>query len=470
MILITIGRNKDNRYVIEDPQKRLSGYHAEIKVCDDNSITLMDISLNGTTINGKRINKEVEVQINRGSEVIFGGFAKLDWNRIPTLPPIAPGTKVFSIGTHLTNRILINDTTNAVSRYHATLKIAPNGKMTINDHSANGTFINGSRIPANQDIPVKRKDKILYANSVTMDWSKIPGSKLNPWYIVAPIAAILVVGLVIAAYFQGWPPFKISTIPPTEIYAKYDKAVVCILHRYTAKVVFANGDKEDFPWGCTGTAFFIDDKGTLLTNRHITCPWEFPDQEIINHLNSLIETHQSNIVQFFGVTDYIGYALKDVDINRDEDFSDCSILSQKTDKLEKDVGLLRTKNKKLPSPEINPIAIDNAIVDPNKIVNGQKVFVMGYPLGIDLFKARSTGTTNTIQVKLTCQPGAINQSPDNYKFGLDAQMTHGASGSPVLNDRGQLIGVFNSGVDRTQGLNAAILAKHAKKLYEEASE
>src|ERR1035437_517175 len=172
MILITIGRNKDNRYVIEDPQKRISGYHAEIKVGDDNSISLIDHSSNGTTVNGKRIDKEVEVQINRGIDIIFGGFAKLDWSRVPVLPPVPSGTNLYSIGVNLTNRIVVNDPSNMISRYHATLKISPKGKITLNDHSSNGTFVNGSRIPSNQDIPVKRRDKILFANSCPLDWNK----------------------------------------------------------------------------------------------------------------------------------------------------------------------------------------------------------------------------------------------------------------------------------------------------------
>jgi len=100
---------------------------------------------------------------------------------------------------------LINDGSNMVSRYHATLKIAPNGKMTLNDHSANGTFINGSRISPNQDVQVKRRDKILFANTQPLDWTRIPNSKPNPWFIISPIAAVLIIGLILL--FNHWNPF-----------------------------------------------------------------------------------------------------------------------------------------------------------------------------------------------------------------------------------------------------------------------
>jgi len=502
MILITIGRNKDNRYVIDDPQKRLSGYHAEIKVGDDNSITILDHSLNGTTVNGRRIDKEVEVQLNRGAEVIFGGVAKLDWNRIPVLPPVAPGTKLFSIGTHLTNRIMINDGSNMVSRYHATLKIAPNGKMTISDHSANGTFVNGSRIPSNQDIPVKRRDKILFANATPLDWSRIPGVKLNPWYIVAPIAAVLVVGLLITSYILSWPPF--GNLSPEKIFAKYEKSVVVIRHYYQViaelkggegdivlqlgtddKLFLSDGTKllcanegsfyniENVSaetclllQGGDGTAFFINNKGLMLTNRHITMPWE-PDMK---KYEVAMEKEHIPYKRIYGKTYYIGYAMNNTDVNKISDFTECAILSINTDDSRKDIGLLRTKNRQLPNPDIEIVDLNRAMIDQNKLKEGQNVYVLGYPLGVNHFVATNSGTTNTVQVKLTCQPGAINQTPDGYKFGLNAQMTHGASGSPVFNGKGQLIGVFNSGFDVTQGLNFAILAKHAKKLYEDANE
>lgn len=492
MILITIGRNKDNRYVIDDPQKRLSGYHAEIKVGDDNSIAILDHSLNGTTVNGQRINKEVEVQLNRGAEVIFGGVAKLDWNRIPVLPPIAPGTKLFSVGTHLTNRIMINDGSNMVSRYHATLKIAPNGKMTISDHSANGTFVNGSRIPSNQDIPVKRRDKILFANTIPFDWARIPGAKLNPWYIIAPIAAVLVVGLLFTAYVQEWPPFKNGVIPETNIFAKYDKAVVCIAHEYRIiaelpnrkKLVFRIFDENnenkigllpaDNPNSaqlnkvCTGTGFFVDNKGIIMTNRHVAMPWEMEIDQY-KRVAASIEELKAGIYDIYGESVSIGFVLNGNTINSYDDFTNCVILSQKTDNIEKDVAILQTKDNKLPNSDICPIDINRAMTDPSKLASGQKVYVIGFPKGLVPSAMIGSRADQAIDVRSTNQGGSINTAPGQYYFGLDAQMTHGASGSPVLNDRGQLIGIFTLGLDGTQGLNGALLAKHAKELYDKAN-
>jgi len=548
MILVTIGRNKDNRYVIEDPQKRISGYHAEIKVRDDNSISLIDHSSNGTTVNGKRIDKEVEVQINRGTEITFGGFAKLDWNRVPVLPPVPPGTNLYSIGVNLTNRIVVNDSSNMVSRYHATLKISPKGKITINDHSSNGTFVNGSRIPSNQDIPVKRSDKILFANTQPLNWSKIPNSKTNPWLIISPIAAILVVGLIL---FNNWDSIrktfsiddsteetknkddnKKDTIgsekkdkvrkninyqdyqkknnqentsdsrkdqiddgrkmPETEIYAKYGKAVVCVLHKYRIIAELPNGRKLVFAIieendenkiylipeeddnstkgikGCTGTAFFIDNKGTMMTNRHVAMPWEL---EIDNYKRIAASQKQlkDGIYDIYGESVGIGFVLNGNTINSYGDFTNCVILSQKSTNIEKDVAMLQTKDIRLPNSDICPIDINNAMIDQSKLAPGQKVYVIGFPLGLSPSALIGSKADNAIEVRSTNQGGTINTTPGTFVFGVNAQMTHGASGSPILNERGQLIGVFNSGFDKTQGLNAAVLAKHAKELYDQVN-
>lgn len=60
--------------------------------------------------------------------------------------------------------------------------------------------------------------------------------------------------------------------------------------------------------------------------------------------------------------------------------------------------------------------------------------------------------------------GTITQDRGEYDFGHDAAITHGGSGSPMLNDRGKLVGIANAGVDNTQGFNTAIKAKYIADL------
>jgi pSer/pThr/pTyr-binding forkhead associated (FHA) protein len=83
---------------------------------------------------------------------------------------------IISIGRASDNSIVITDSTDAVSRYHALLVLKNNGDITIQDKSSNGTFVNGSRIPKEIEFLVQRGDKITFANICDLDWKKIPMS------------------------------------------------------------------------------------------------------------------------------------------------------------------------------------------------------------------------------------------------------------------------------------------------------
>lgn len=105
--------------------------------------------------------------------------------------------------------------------------------------------------------------------------------------------------------------------------------------------------------------------------------------------------------------------------------------------------------------------MDNAVVDDDQIKVGSHMFTMGFPLSLGLQDLESS---NGIQ--LLARGGSIIQPPTHYSFAFDAASYGGASGSPVFNDKGQLIGVLNAGVAVTQGFNYAIKAVHVKELLQ----
>jgi len=487
MILFTIGRELNNKYVItksDDPNRLTSNVHAEIYIRDDGSICIIDKSANGTSVNGRRIEKEVEVSLNRGDKVVFAGAHLLNWDKVPSVTPPSPGWKIFSIGTAFNNRVQISDSTNNVSRFHATLKIDPKGRIFINDHSTNGTFVNGIRVPANQDYPVKRKDNIRFANT-SLDWNRIGVKPSFPLVtFISSVAAVLIIAVGIFGYKNGWYTFNNNlhvdkVLTPEEIYTKNKNAVVMVTHAYN--VYFVLNNKKYYVYEnanlVNGTAFFIDSTGLMMTNRHVVMPWEesMPQiKEAVRNIfvNKLHISFSDNVTEIKGESLFIGISLNNTDIKQNfdkTDFIECAILSKQSTNIEEDVALVRTKNRSLPNSLIQVIDINKVdIEEKNEVYNvGKKVYVIGFPLGLKMSFANQTGTTNTVQIKSTCQEGNINSEADLYKFGVNAQMTHGASGSPVLDEYGHLIGVFNSGFDETQGLNYAILAKYGKKLYDE---
>lgn len=103
--------------------------------------------------------------------------------------------KAYSIGRDPGCNIVINDCTNVISRRHAILNVSSNGKMTITDQSANGTYVNGIRITPNVAVPVTRKDIISLAHVTQLDWNSIP--KANNWkiYAISALTILLVGGI-----------------------------------------------------------------------------------------------------------------------------------------------------------------------------------------------------------------------------------------------------------------------------------
>lgn len=106
--------------------------------------------------------------------------------------------KVYSIGRDINCDIVINDSTDVVSRRHAVLHVYPSGKMTITDQSHNGTYVNGIRINSNVAVPVTRKDNVSFAHVARLDWKVVP----DPVGVLRYVAfAVLGLIVVVGAFF-----------------------------------------------------------------------------------------------------------------------------------------------------------------------------------------------------------------------------------------------------------------------------
>ena len=128
--------------------------------------------------------------------------------------------KTYSIGRDLNCDIVINDSTDVISRRHALLNVTPSGKMTIIDQSINGTYVNGIRISQNVPVPVTRKDIVSLAHVAKLDWNQIP--KSNQWikYVIGAVIAVAVIlGVIfgIKALKSGETDNNGGTPTPTEL-------------------------------------------------------------------------------------------------------------------------------------------------------------------------------------------------------------------------------------------------------------
>ncbi len=476
----------------------------------DGSIYLTDkSSANGTTVNGTKITSDIEVSINRGDKVTFGGVADLDWNRIPIVPVIDSTIwDVYTIGVDYRNRVKLIDNTNKASRFHAMLKVdKKSGKCYVVDYSSNGTFANGQRVNKNQDTLIKYQSDLKFAN-IPFDWSKMKRPESNAVKNIAIIAALIAV--VIGGLF-GYN--KLHKWNLDDIQRNYGDAIVFVRHDFQVRAELFSGevyalainesglplfidpegtndieqyepvfrsiesissaDNDYFTVTTNGTAFFVDNKGTMATNRHITKPWE----SNIDSYKAAFEKRYSDLKRIYGYTTFIGIAKNNVSVSISEssrsDFLECSIINTETDSRSKDVGLIRTKINKTVSDNGRYIKLNKAVYDSEKLTPGSTIFYIGYPLGTTMFKIIDDNkNTNTHDIRQSPQQGVITQNPDKYKFGHNAPSYGGASGSPIFNEKGKLVGIHNSGMSSTgiHGFNWGILAKHLKELYDEEFE
>ena len=134
--------------------------------------------------------------------------------------------KVYSIGRETGCDIVINDSTDVISRRHAILNVTSMGKMTIVDQSHNGTYVNGIRIAPNVPVPVTRKDSVSFAHVARLDWNRVPKSGEAIKYAIIAVVALAVIaiaGFGIKAAMGGGSSAGTQTKKDNKQQAKDDK-------------------------------------------------------------------------------------------------------------------------------------------------------------------------------------------------------------------------------------------------------
>lgn len=331
MKLFKIGSNSKCDIVLNSPY--VSGLHAELTSLPEGNFILEDKnSTNGTTVNGKKIEGAKEITVVRGDKIVFGD-TPLNWNAIPQHEKFTDCKKVLNIGSNFRNELQITDP--YVSRYHAILKIDKNGKPYIKDlKSKNGVLLNGIKIPANQWVPLKRKDTVNLGNIDITDQIKGVIPVPFPWLKI--VAAVVVAAAVLVGGYFGYRALDgVGTPKPT--IADVRTSVVYVTAAYQLNTRFDECPILPDVWNAvlrahypnlgsyeTGnlpvqireynaTAFFLDREGRMATNRHVASPWELEylsadekadiltdvETRLNNQLPDNVEIHERPIVDLY---------------------------------------------------------------------------------------------------------------------------------------------------------------------------
>lgn len=505
MRLLKIGRDVSCDIVLHSD--KVSALHAELTLLDNGDILLEDKgSFNGTFVMGQQVKPGKPVKVMRGDTITFADV-ELQWMQVPMPEDNSRYKAIWGVGSHFNNDIQLSGPT--VSRYHATIKREKNNKTYIFDHSKNGTTVDGRKIAPNTACPITRKS-VVVCGGVPLDMNRLdwPGFNWKPVGIVAAVIVVLAgLGLGIWKWVGGS-----SKLDDSQLYARYNNSVVLLIGVYHYELTIEGVDMSklpvDFPLPLkfvrvnneflsvpeqysseiishfgqySGTGFFISKDGKLVTNLHVVKPWLGNDQ--IKGLEAALKEKYAQWAaqkDFFGIlasdgaTPYSAYTslikVKGVLDNillipqgrylSSDNAVTCRVLSA-GDNIDNDVALVQSNRAEIPSGCRYINVTDSMDVNDKQLHVGKHVYTIGFPFGTGLQDDKSEKGLQVLG-----RGGNIIQADTEYRFGFDAASFHGASGSPIFDDKGMLIGVLNSGVEITQGFNYGIKAKYVKELLE----
>lgn len=132
----------------------------------------------------------------------------------------------IKIGRGLDSDILLSDA--KASREHALLTISRFGKMTLTDLSANGTWINGTRLERDVAYIVTRKDYVSFADDAEyLDWAVVPNRrrKVVLWSSLAAVLLLLAVLGPLVCFLCEDPVVEPIEAYPVPVPLVEDKAV-----------------------------------------------------------------------------------------------------------------------------------------------------------------------------------------------------------------------------------------------------
>ncbi len=516
MRLLKVGRDSNCDIVLHS--NMASALHAEITILNNGDILLEDKnSHNGTFVMNRPIKPGTQVSIKRGDAIRFGDVELL-WSQIPQPEDLSKYKAVYGIGTSMRNEIQI--TGNTVSRYHATLKIDRNGKAWLEDHSKNGSTVNGVRLNNGQTKQIKRSDAIV-CGGVPVNLSQfIPSNNLPK--IVGIVAAIV---LVLACAWGAWKliPWS-STVSPATVQAM-ENASACVYGSYYFEINVtddpfktvlkdiwpdkwyigydADGDLKAqtnttglSPIGYYGTAFFISKNGEMGTNRHVAVPWEYRSaemeeeirqlmekarqstsgdlvqilQEIVNEgrlsateANAWLHRYQISPVEIGGRHILFGVGLTGSKVNSQIDLQQAQVIAESGD-AQKDVALIRLNTRKTPDYLVEMGAvydIEKARVDETSLKPQEEdLITTGYPMGGYVGYQTFDGK----ELHPTIHKATLSKMPDDNQIQIQAIGIGGQSGSPVVDKSHRLVGVLCSGIEGSE-VTYCCNIKHLVELY-----
>lgn len=250
--------------------------------------------------------------------------------------------------------------------------------------------------------------------------------KLVSLLLIVILAAGAGFGGGMAAFYLGgsiFPPASITIKPNDDVNtaqavaAKVLPSVVGI--SASTRVTYENwfGQEERYATG-VGTGFIVDPDGYILTNAHVVNDGEA----------------ETITVELADGREFKGEVL----------WSDASI----------DLAVVKIGASGLPAVELG---------DSDEVQTGAYAVAIGNPLGLDFERTVTQGVISGLNRTITVSDGRNRVTMDNL-IQTDAAINSGNSGGPLLNARGQVIGINSAKAQDGEGLGFAIPINTAKPI------
>lgn len=173
-----------------------------------------------------------------------------------------------------------------------------------------------------------------------------------------------------------------------------------------------------------GTGIIVDEKGYILTNSHV-----------VNDGDT-----KSIKVQFYDGTEKDGSVL----------WNDKTL----------DLAIVKVDAKNLTAAELG---------DSDEVNIGAYAVAIGNPLGLEFQRSVTQGIVSGLDRSISITEGSTKATMDGL-IQTDASINSGNSGGPLLNSRGQVIGINSAKVQSGEGLGFAIPINTAKPIIDEIKE
>lgn len=478
MRLTSIGTSPQSNIVLTS--QYASRNHAELLQLANGDMLLVDKgSSNGTFVNGNKIAPNTEVLVSR-ADTIFFADQQFNWSVVQPLPPLTDVKTLKGIGTHYRNSIRIQGS--HVSRFHATIKQTKDGKWYICDHSSNGTTVNGSRIPKDQYVPLKKGDVIACAGVGVVNPVTSGGGNGAIKGIVLGLCACLLVGLgvwlVPKLSASVAPKDQPNTTVLIETIYYYRAHVDNALYSADFDVRFGANDNgkigvldDDYqPMGARATGFFLGKEGVIVTNDHVARPWcyepeivrairDYVVQKIARNTNGSVKLSTSDVK-----VDGVLHNIRVVPNGKlyDDTNKVAARYLMSVDNTDIDIALLQTMDKKLPE---NVAYVPFKAVVENTVEQDTDIRTYGFPIPSALQDLDKWERFVSSDLQAILAHGKITKV-DKYSYMHNADSFHGASGSPVFDKKGRLVGVISGGQGgTTANYNHCVKSKYLVRLY-----